>query len=175
MSNLNGKKILMVIAPKNFRDEELVEPKKVFEQNNAQVEICSEGVKESSGMMGTKVKVDKDIKDLDIEEYSAIVFIGGSGVQSYETYLNPRYLNLAKDANNAGKIVAAICIAPAILANAGLLRNKNATVYSSKADYIKSKGANFIGKSVVVDGNIITGNGPNAAKEFGETIVNNLV
>lgn len=175
MGKLDNKKILMVIPPNHFRDEELLEPKKLFEDNGAEVDIGSDSVKESNGMMGAKVTVNKDVEDIDINDYVAVVFVGGTGVQSYETYLNQRYLNLAKNANTAGKIVAAICLAPSILANANLLRGKNATVYSSKTDYIKSKGANFIAKPVVVDGNIITGNGPTAVKEFAETIVKELI
>ena len=74
------------------------------------------------------------------------------------------------------KILAAICIAPAILAKAGVLEGKNATVWSSVLDkgpikILEENGANYVEKDVVVDGNIITANGPQAASEFGRKIV----
>ena len=63
-------------------------------------------------------------------------------------------------------------MAPRVLANAGLLNGKKAT--SAHRYDIEAKGAICIDKLVARDGNIITANGPNAAKEFGEEIVSAL-
>jgi len=61
-----------------------------------------------------------------------------------------------------------LCLSPVILANAGILKGKKATCWFSVARMIKKKGAIYTGKKVEIDGLIITGNGPSAAKEFGE-------
>ncbi|MEM2674590.1 MAG: DJ-1/PfpI family protein, partial [Candidatus Hadarchaeales archaeon] len=84
-------------------------------------------------------------------------------------------LSLAKEAAELGKKVCAICIAPVILANAGLLENRKATVWDGEfRRMLEEKGAKYVNKSVVVDGNIITANGPGAASEFGRTIAKEL-
>lgn len=68
------------------------------------------------------------------------------------------------------KIVSAICFAPVILANAGLLKEKKATVAGTQAKNIRDKGAIYTGPGVTVDGNIITANAPKASRLFGQTI-----
>jgi len=165
------KKILMVIAPNKFRDEEFNIPKATFENNDIGIDIASHEVHEATGMFGAKAKITYNLTDINVNDYNAIVFVGGIGVENYKTYNNPDYLNLAKDAANANKIIAAICLAPMILANAKLLDGKNATVFESAKEFIIERGAKYTNKQVVQDGNIITGNGPNAAKEFAEMIV----
>jgi len=89
-------------------------------------------------------------------------------VQEY--FGNKTALKLAKEAFAKGKVVAAICIAPVILANAGILNGKKATVWPSMADSIKQKGANYTGADVETDGRIVTGNGPNAVYKFGDAV-----
>lgn len=162
----------MIIAPQNFRDEEFLEPKKIFEENKIQVSVCSKGVAEASGMLGARVKVDIDLMQAKPDDYDALVFVGGSGSSIY--FNNQVALTLAKNAVYQNKVVAAICIAPSILANAGVLQEKKATAFPTEADNLKTKGANFVFQTVVEDGNIITAAGPEAAKVFGQTIVKML-
>lgn len=170
--NLSGKKILMVIAPTNFRDEELAEPKKIFEEAGAQVTIASKGVSEARGMFGATASVDKDISEVSVGDFDALVFVGGSGTSVY--FEDEAALRLAREAAEQGKVVGAICIAPSILANAGVLSGKRATVFSSEAGNFQSKGAQYTSESVVQDGNIITGDGPQAARDFGKKVAEAL-
>jgi len=172
MPRIDGKKILMLIASKNFRDEELQEPQKIFIKQGAEVTIASSSLNTATGMLGAKVKPDILINNVKVEDYDAIVFVGGSGSSEY--WDDPTAHKIAKKAVESNKILCAICIAPVTLANAGVLKGKRATVYSSEAGKLKSKGANYTGKNVEIDGNIITGNGPKAAKKFGEAIVKAL-
>jgi len=72
-----------------------------------------------------------------------------------------------------GKVTAAVCIAPMILAKAGILKGKKATVWDGDLEqsaYFKKNGIDYTGSEVTVDGKIVTGNGPNAAKAFGEAV-----
>jgi protease I len=80
---------------------------------------------------------------------------------------------LAKEFNKDGKVVSAICIAPSILANAGILNGKKATSFPSQRNNINAVGT-YTGTPVEVDGKIITGNGPQAAKDFGKKIAEAL-
>jgi protease I len=101
-----------------------------------------------------------------------VVFVGGSGSKQY--FEDPEALEIAKKAYEKGKIVAAICIAPVILANAGILKGKKATVHHGNEQELEKKGANYINQNVVKDGKIITACGPSAAREFGNTIAKEI-
>lgn len=169
--DLTNKQILMVIPPSKFRDEELLEPIDIFEKAGALVDIASDSVSEATGVLGNKVTVDEDIKNVDLDDYDAVVFVGGIGNEEYKTYENKNYIDLAKKAFSQGKVIGAICVAPTIIANAGLLKGKDATVFASKADYLKEKGANYINQDVVQSGDIVTANGPKAARSFAITLV----
>jgi len=165
-------KVLMIVAPKNFRDEELFDTKKELENAGFEVVISSEGVKESTGMLGGKTKIDFELKEINSREYVAVVFVGGSGAKYY--FNNKTALALAKKFFEENKIVSAICIAPLILANAGLLEGKEATIWPGSKEELASKGVVYVDEPVVVSGNIITANGPSAARKFGKTIAEEL-
>ena len=163
----------MVVAPKDFRDEEFMIPKQVFESSGFEVTVASKGVKRAIGMFGATAEVDKDIVEVDAADYDVIVFVGGSGSSIY--YEDKITLELAKFFYESSKISAAICIAPGILAKAGILNGKKATIWDSgDRNFIKileENGAEYTGENVEQDGKIVTANGPQAAKEFAEKIL----
>ncbi len=73
--------------------------------------------------------------------------------------------------------MGAICIAPTILAYAGVLEGKKATVWNQdgkQAEILTKNGAEFVDELVVVDGKIVTANGPPAAEAFGKKILEML-
>ena len=166
--NLPGKNILMIIASNNFRDEEYQNPREVFEKEGAKVTVASSTKREIRGMLGMKVVPDILLDEVVVNNYDAVVFVGGTGSSEY--WDDERAHKIARTAYEKGKIIGAICIAPVTLSRAGLLREKRATVFSSEIENLKNGGAVYTGKSVEVDGTIVTGNGPTAAKEFGEKI-----
>ncbi|MBU1205266.1 MAG: DJ-1/PfpI family protein [Nanoarchaeota archaeon] len=170
--DLTGKSVLMIIAPSNFRDEELLDTGEVLNNYNAHVVVASSGVNQAKGSLGAVVNVNKDISDVNVNDYDAIIFVGGPGADVY--FNDQTALQIAKDSYENGKITAAICIAPVILANAGILDGKQATVFSTGKDDIEAKGATYTGDSVTQEGKIITANGPAAAKSFGEAIAKEL-
>ena len=83
-------------------------------------------------------------------------------------------MKIARDAVVQGKVLAAICIAPSILANAGVLEGVEATSFPSEKGNLIAKGANYTGADLTVDGNTITANGPGAARKFGNAVVDAL-
>jgi len=166
--SLVGKSVLMIIASNNFRDEEYLHPREVLENEGAKITIASSTKKEVTGMLGTKVIPDILMSEVNIDDYDAVIFVGGSGANEY--WENEKAHEIAKKAYEKSKVIGAICIAPVTLARAGLLKGKKATVYTSEIENIKKEGAIYTGNSVEVDGKIVTGNGPTAAKEFGEKI-----
>ena len=108
-------------------------------------------------------------KDIKVDDFDGIFFVGGGGASVY--FEDETVHNIARQFYDNGKIVSAICIAPVILANAGLLQNKKATVFPDGADALLQNGAIYTGNDVEVDGQIVTGNGPQAAKHFAEELL----
>lgn len=167
-----GKKVLMIIAPEGFRDEELLEPKKILENAKIDVTIASKNTKTAVGMLGTKVKVDIDIKEVDVTDYDAVIFVGGVGSSIY--FNDSIAHKIAKKAYEKGKIIGAICIAPSTLANSGILKGKKVTSWPSEKENLEKNGAIYTGKGVEKDENIITASGPQSAKDFGNEILKAL-
>jgi protease I len=169
MKKLIGRNVLMVIAKNKFRDEEYLEPRKALEGEGARVTVASSSLDMAEGMLGLKVKPDVLISAVKESDYDGVVFVGGGGAREY--FDSPVAHALARSFYSQGKVTSAICIAPAILANAGLLKEKKATSFPSSEDALKSKGAVFTRDDVVVDDKIVTGVGPEAAKKFGQRLV----
>lgn len=167
------KKILMIIAGRNFRDEEFFEPKEEFEKNGFKVTTASSVSGNVRGVLGGWTKADYQLIEVKVDDYDAIVFVGGGGAKEY--FDNKTAHKIARDAFEKGKVVSAICIAPSILANAGILKNKKATSYPSQEGNLSKKGAVFSYEPVVRDGNIITAIGPSAARDFGKMIIEALI
>jgi len=174
------KKVAIIIAYKDFKDEEYFASRGILETAGAEIKVVSDNLGNlgtASGADGGEAKVDIKLSDLNVSDFDAVVFIGGPGALSHLD--NQDSYRIAKEAVGRNKILAAICISPTILAKAGVLQGKKATVWTSPLDkgpkkILEENGVEFQDKSVVVDGNIITANGPSAAKKFGEEIVKDL-
>lgn len=172
MSKIEGKKILFVIASQNFRDEEFRFPKEMLEAQGAKITVASSSLSEAKGMLGMKAKIDILIDQVRVNDFDGVVFVGGGGAREYFNHSIAH--KVAKDAFQQDKVLAAICIAPVTLANAGLLNGKRATVFSSEIETIKNKGAIYTGKNIERDGKIITADGPRSAKDFAKALINVL-
>jgi len=169
MTRVSGKKVLMVIARNNFRDEEYLEPRKALEGAGAVITVASSSLNTAVGMLGLKIKPDILIDDVQEAEYDGIVFVGGGGAKEYFDSLVAH--RLARDFFAHGKLTSAICIAPATLANAGVLKGRKATAFPSSEAALHGKGAIFLKDEVVADGKIVTAVGPSAAARFGAKLV----
>ncbi len=174
---IKGKKIAVVIAFREFRDEEYFIPKQILESAGAEVKTVSTSMGEAIGKLGGEAGVDLLIGDLKPVDYDAVLFIGGPGAANFID--NETCHRISRETVENNKVLGAICIAPAILAKAGVLNNKKATVWSSVLDksavkILKNSGAVYQSDSVVVDGKLVTADGPSAVKEFAEAIINLL-
>ena len=161
-------RILMVIAPKNFRDEEYFEPKRILGEGGNSIATASKTTGEIIGVNGGAAEAEEKISDVRAEDFDGVIFVGGRGM--IELTGDFEMKNLAKKFAGAGKLTAAICVAPAILANAEILSGKSATSWSGVKDLLEKSGARFTGADVEEDGNIITASGPAAAGKFGQRI-----
>ena len=170
-----SQKILMIVAPEKFRDEEFFHPREVFEKNGYKVVVGSTRLGTATGVKGGDVKVDILIDNASADEYDAIAISGGGGSKVF-LWENKSLHRLLNDAFSKGKIVSAICISPVVLAKAGLLKGKNSTIFNAPdaIEEMKKAGAKLKSDSVVRDSTIITGNGPECAYAFGEEIIKAL-
>lgn len=172
---LQGTKVLMVIAPEQFRDEELLVPKEEFEGAGATVQVAASKLGPAQGMLGATYNPEVLLKDQRAQDWDAVVVVGGMGSPQY-LWNDADLLRLLKDAYAQGNVVSAICLSGAALANAGVLKGKQATVWpmpeSLKA--LADGGANYVKKPVVHDGKVITADGPEAASSFAQTIIAEL-
>jgi protease I len=167
--DLRVKCILMVIAHRDFRDEEYQKPRQIFEEAEVKVVTASSSLKPAKGMLGMTVTPDVLLKDARASDFDAVVFVGGLG--SMEYWDDAVAHQLVKDAADNGKVVGAICTAPVTLANAGILEGKKATVSSSEVERLHAQGAEYTGHDVEVAGNLVTANGPKASENFGHAIL----
>lgn len=161
--------ILMVIAQTEFRDEEYEVPRRVFEAAGHHVTVASSTSGSCRGRFGATATADLSVKEAAEKPWDAVVFVGGGGAQVF--FDDPEAHRLASDTLGADGVVGAICIAPSILARAGLLKDVRATSFNSRSDDLALHGAAVVDSPVVVDGHIVTGNGPEAASEFAYEIV----
>jgi protease I len=175
--SLQGKKVAMIIAFRDFRDAEYFVPKEILEKAGAKITTASTRIGTAIGADGGDTEVDLLIENLNVADFDAVVFIGGPGALDYLD--NENSYKVARETIEKDKILGSICISPVILAKAGVLKGKRATVWSSSLDrgpvkILKENGAIYEDKDVVQDGKIITANGPGAAEEFGKKLVEGL-
>jgi len=169
-------KLLFVIAPERFRDEELLEPKRALEQGGVAVTVASTRPGTATGMLGAKVAIDCTVRQVDEAQYDALAIAGGAGSPTHLWDSAP-LLALVQAFHRAAKPVAAICLSGAVLARAGVLRGRRVTVYPAARAILETKkaGATCVGEPVVVDGTIITASGPEAATAFGAALLSHLI
>jgi len=170
--SLDGKKAVFIIASENFHEEELFETKRVLDIAGAETVIASTRLGVLKGMLGSVAEAKILVSRMRVEDYDAIIFVGGVGAVEY--FDNKVALDAAREAQRTRKVIGAISNAPVILANAGVLMGVKATGFLSEQDKIREAGAIFTGVPVERDRGIITANDPRAAGQFGKAIADTL-
>ena len=167
-------RILFFIASGGFRDEELFESKRELESRGCECTVASTRRGVFAGALGGKAeaKLSLEAGELRANDFVAIVFVGGPGVEEYKLDSNAAVLALAREFAAAGKIIAAICIAPRILAAAGVVEGKRVTAFPDDETIaaLKQAGAVFTGRPRETDGKLVTADGPRSARVFGQAI-----
>lgn len=112
--------------------------------------------------------------DLELRDFSGlpdVLILPGGSVGSKNLSLSPKVADIIKKCHTSGKIIAAICAAPAVvLSPLGILNNKKVTCYPDQKNKLNFA-AVYVDKKVVVDGNIITGQSAGTAFHFALKIV----
>lgn len=126
------------------------------------------------GGHGMKIAADQLIMEVDVSDFDAVICPGG-GLGTENLRKNQRVLDIVKSAFESNKLVAAICAAPAVLSDAGLLKGKRCTIYPGMESELEKGEGIPIEDIVVVDGNIITSRGPATALRFALQIAEKLM
>lgn len=166
------RRVLIVIAPERFRDEELAEPKRALETAGHLVSVTSTRPGIARGMLGARITIATSLALLAAADFDALMIAGGAGAPDH-LWSNEPLRALVRAMHGAAKPIGAICLAPPVLARAGVLSGKRATTFPEPRALIELKrgGATCVAEAVVLDGTIITGDGPEAAAAFGAALV----
>jgi protease I len=163
------KKAVLIVPPVRFADAELFETQQVLKDAGIASVVASSKIGVIQGAFGGIVASEITIDNLKVEDYEAVVFIGGPGVADY--FNNPVVLRIAREASARNKVIAAISAAPMILSNAGVLRGIRATGLPQQREQMKKAGAQLTGSAVERDGRIITASDSSVAVQFARAIV----
>ena len=175
--DLDDVNIVMVIAKQDFKDDEYAIPRQLFESLGATIKVAAKTKGTCAGLDGLEVEADLALSEVNMDEFDGAIFIGGPGVESL--YNDGDAHAVAQKAAEQGKVLGAICLAPVVLANAGVLDGVEATVfetgkYHEAVEMIEKMGAIYTAKMVDISGNIITANGPPAAQDFAQRVAGML-
>jgi len=170
---LSGKKI-MILATHGFEQSELEVPRDRLEAAGATVDIVSLEKGQIKGWdkkdWGRPVPVDRALSDVSADDYDALVLPGGQ--------INPDLLRINEDAlrmilsfYNQSKVIAAVCHAPWLLIETGIIKGRKATSYKSIRTDVINAGGIWQDSKVVTDQGIITSRNPGDLEAFSEKII----
>ena len=169
-----GTTVLVLVARRMYREEPLEGLRSKFDKHGIRLKVASRDTAIAVGMNRTVIRPDMRLRDADPADFDMLVLNGGSGAALYwdDTVVHSKVRQFAQ----AGKPVAAIGIAPVILAKAGVLQGRRATVYPHRAavTWLKENGALYSFNPVVTDDGIITASDAEQTKPFVDAILDRL-
>jgi len=155
----------LVFLASGFEEIEAITIVDVLRRAGVDVTVAGLTPNVVEGAHGIKIVPDKTIDDVKVEDFDAVVVPGGNpGYKNLRK--DPRVIAMIKKAFGSKKLVAAICAAPAVLSDAGVLEGKACTIYPGMENELRKGGGKPKMDMVVVDGNIVTSRGPATALPF---------
>jgi 4-methyl-5(b-hydroxyethyl)-thiazole monophosphate biosynthesis len=162
------KKRALIIIPNGFEEMEFCCPFDILLRGGIGITVAGYGGTDLSGAHGLRVRVDTGFADISSEIYDCVILPGGPGC--YNMRGDGALKTFLLGHLQAERLLCAICAAPLILHDFGILREKKYTAHPCTRDELRSARAD----RVVADGNLITAIGPGAAAEFGLKILASL-
>jgi len=173
---LKGKKVAIIAADMVERVE-LEKPREALEQAGATTELLSIKPGEIEAFdhfdKAKKIKVDRLVEEADASEYDALMIPGGVGNPD-QLRGDENVVSFVREFFEAGKPVAAICHAPWVLVEAGVVRGRTLTSWPTLQTDIRNAGGNWVDKEVVVDGNLVTSRKPDDIPAFNRKMIEEM-
>ncbi|MDX9860068.1 MAG: type 1 glutamine amidotransferase domain-containing protein [Rhodospirillales bacterium] len=168
MPDLSGKAVA-ILATHGFEPSELLEPRQILSKAGAKVDVIGPQKGEIRGWdhteWGQSVAVDVTLKEARTDAYDALVLPGGE-INPDTLRADDEAVSFVKGFVKAGKPVGAICHAPWLLIEAGVMAGRRATSHPSIKTDMKNAGCDWVDEAVVVDGNLVTSRGPDDIPAF---------
>ena len=173
---LDGKRVAMLVS-EGFEEVEMTEPRRALEEAGAQVELVSpeEGQVRAWAKTdwGTRYDVDTPLSGASVDRYDALVLPGGV-MNPDNLRQNEEAVRFTRSFFEEGKPVAAICHAPWLLAEAGVIRDREITSYPSLRTDLENAGARWVDQEVVVDNGLVTSRNPDDIPAFNRKMVEEI-
>jgi len=173
MGKLNGKKVAILVTD-GFEQVEMTKPRKALEEAGAETKIVSPAEKQIQGMnhadKGDKFDVDVPLDEARPEEFDALMLPGGL-MNPDELRATAEALEFTKHFFREGKPVAAICHAPWVLIDAGVVRGRKLTSWEHIQTDVKNAGGNWVNQEVVVDNGLVTSRKPDDIPAFNKKMI----
>jgi protease I len=170
---LSGKRIAF-LATDMVEQVELTEPWAALQKAGATLELISDKHDEIQGFnhydKADKFKVDRTVEEADANEYDALVLPGGVGNPD-TLRMDENAVRFVRDFFEQGKPVGAICHAPWILIEAGVVRDRTVTSWPSLTTDLRNAGANRVDQEVVVEDGLVTSRGPHDIPAFNKKLI----
>lgn len=162
-------KAVFIIGSKRFKEKDLFDTEMILDIVGVETTIASSELGTIRGMAGQRVEATVLVRNIDVDDYDAIIFIGGVGAREY--FNDRAAIRIAQQAVRKNKILGAICIAPGILARAGVVRGRRVASAYSERKALTLAGADWTMNDVERDGLLITANASTSAQRFGKAIL----
>ena len=172
MKVLNNKKVA-ILSENGFEEVELTSPKKALEDAGATVHIVSmqKTLKAwNHDHWSIELNVDADLNETSPDDYDALMIPGGV-MNPDKMRMNKNYVDFAKHFMAKGKPIAAICHAPQLLIETGLLAGRKMTSYPSLQTDLKNAGVKWEDEEVVADNNLVTSRKPDDLPAFNTKMI----
>lgn len=170
-------KRIAILATNGFEESELKSPKETMEAEGFTVDIVSDTEGEikawADGNWSNTYKVDKTIKEVNANQYNALVLPGGV-INPDTLRRNDDALLFVRDFFKQKKPVAAICHAPWTLISAGVVEGRQMTSFNSIKDDLVNAGANWVDEEVVVDEGFVTSRNPDDLPAFNKKLIEEI-
>ena len=167
-------KRVLIIATDGFEQSELMEPKKRLEGAGIDTTIASLEDGKITGWndknWGDSVEVDLTVDEVSADDYGALMLPGGQ-INPDVLRMNETVVGLVREFNSANKPIAAICHAPWLLAEAGIIDGRTVTGWPSIRTDLKNAGAKVVDSEAAVDGNLITSRNPDDIPAFSDALI----
>lgn len=162
-------KRVLCILENGFEEIEAVTPVDLLRRAGVEVVMAGVSGMDVVGKCGIRLRADTLLEDASGEDFDALFLPGGPAVK--ELRENKQVIELIGRFHSDGKIIAAICAAPLLLKDAGLIDGKRITAHFSTLDELPGS----TGERLVSDGRFLTSRGAGTALEFGLALVEMLV